>query len=189
MALQNVLYNAVDSLQKQRIVNVSLDTITTVEALDGLIRKSAIASACVSIATAWLPGVDATVAAAVGFALAYNMFYRINRALGLKTSKIILRSLAAAIVTNVATCLIGSIAVATISSFISGLGAGVATIVGAAMSYALMIVSGIIYLKTLRLFLKRGVALSNATAEELAKKVADNMDVKSLLKEAQSSYK
>jgi hypothetical protein len=163
--------------------------------IEDIIINHAIGAAAASAASGWIPGAGGTVAlmAAVGFI--WSMYYRINQRAGISISKNKLKSLASAVITNIAAsaaALIAGVAASTVISFIPGIGSGVASIVMAALDYGVVMVSGIVYLKLLTKLFKAHGNISDISADELKRTASDvikNEDVSSMLKDAQKEYK
>jgi len=112
------------------------------------------------------------------------MYLRINKELGLSISDNIIKTLASGVATNLAAYAAGILALNAVFSLVPGIGTVGAAGIAGAVSYALCIVSGVIYLKILTKIFLSGKSAHDLTAEELkeiAKKTIQETDVKGMM--------
>lgn len=103
-----------------------------------IVKTHALGAAASGVGVAWLPGVGsgASLVAMVGFI--WSMYFRINHRLGLKFSKVAVKSLASAVLSNLmqsALSIVGSVALATALSF-TGIGNAASSLIMAALDYS-----------------------------------------------------
>jgi hypothetical protein len=122
------------------------------------------------------------------------MYFRINKKIGIPLSKTIVKSLGSAVLTNLAgtaISLISGTVIATALSF-TGLGNVASSLIMAALDYAVVMVSGVIYLKLLTKLFKAGKDPAIISVEELkseAENVIRTENVNQMLKDSKSEYK
>lgn len=159
-----------------------------------IVKTHALGAAASGVGVAWLPGVGsgAALAAMVGFI--WSMYFRINYRLGLKFSKVAMKSLASAVLSNLmqgAISVVGSVALATVLS-LTGIGNAASSLIMAALDYSVVMVGGILYLKLLNGLMGAGNDPSEMTPQEIEIKMEDVMkgeNIESLLKNESRSYK
>jgi len=158
----------------------------------GIVEKHAIAAAAAALGAAWILGAGGTAAIAICAGFIWSMYYRINSKIGVPFSKNVLKSVATAICTNLATAAISSIVVSSLLTFVPGLGTLAGELIMAAVTFALAWSSGLVYLKVLTRFAESDVDL-NAVSEEDLKKMARDVlskeDVKGMMKQAKQQFK
>ena len=137
-------------------------------------------------------GSGAALAAMVGFI--WSMYFRINYRLGLKFSKVAMKSLASAVLSNLmqsAISVVGSVALATVLS-LTGIGNAASSLIMAALDYSVVMVGGILYLKLLNGLMGAGNDPSEMTPREIEIRMDDVMrgeNIEALLKNESRSYK
>lgn len=165
------------------------------ETLVNIVRVHAMGAAAAGLGVSWLPGAGSIISLAANVGFIWSMYFRINKAIGLKISKSILKTLAAAVLSNLAQSvisLIGTFTIGSLVSLIPGVGNVLSSIVTAAMDYAVVVVGGIIYLKLLTNLLADGKNPAEMSVKELKAAVAQVIseeDVDTMLKEARDEYK
>ena len=170
---------------------------TLADKAEGIIKNYALAAATTCAASSWVPGVGGTICSAVSVGFVFTMYYKLAKIFNIRIKKNMLKSLASFIVANMAGRIAGSILLMTVGSLIPGIGAVSSSILGAAISYAVVCGAGEIFIYMLNDILKAKKeveidALSDMTEEEweiVAKKVMENVDMEKLLKEGMKSYK
>lgn len=163
---------------------------TVGEELASIIKKHALGAAASGLASTFLPGVGSTAALAAAVGFIWSMYFRINKCLGLKLSKVILKSLASAVLTNLAGSVV-SIIGATVISAIPGINT-IATVLMAGVDYAVVLVSGILYLNLLTNIFKAGKNIEDMTESEIKEAMAATVkeeNVSQLIKDARDDYK
>ncbi len=162
--------------------------------LSKILKQHAVAGAALGL-TAGIPGVGGTLSSMASVASLWTMYARINKALEIKLSDALLKSLATAVVANIATTalgFVGAIAVASAASFIPGIGTASADLIMAAANFALVVVAGTIYLKMIAAICRKGSNPENLSEAELKaniKAAVADSDVDGMMKEASNTYK
>lgn len=164
------------------------------EDIEEIINTHALGAAAAGLAAGWIPGAGGTAALLASGGFIWSMYYRINKKVGIPLSKTVVKSLGAAVLTNLAgsaLALVGGAAIATALSF-TGIGNAASSVIMAGLNYAVVLVSGIIYLKLLVGLFKAGNDPASMSVEDL-KSSAENIirqeDVNQLLKDAKDAYK
>ena len=164
------------------------------EEIGEIISVHALGSAASGLASGWIPGAGGTVATIASIGFVWSMYYRINKKLNISISKTILKSLASAILTNIAgsaIALVSGTVIATVLSF-TGIGNFASSLIMGALNYAVVLVSGIIYMKLLVGLFKAKNDPSAMSAEDLksvASEIIRDEDINEMLKKASSEYK
>lgn len=183
------------SIMKQ-LPNLQRNFIQSTDAkeIEDIISTHALGAAAASVASGWLPAAGSAAAMAASIGFIWSMFYRINNRMGISISKNKLKSLASAIVADIAISAASYIAglVASFAlSFFPGVGSGAAAMIMAALNYGVVMTAGVMYLKLLTKLTAKG-EINDVTEEELkrtASTVIHGEDVGALLKQAQKEYK
>ncbi len=159
-----------------------------------IVKGHAFAAAAAGLGVSWLPGAGSAVALAATVGIIWSMYFRINSKLGIKLSKTKLKSLASAMLTNIAASAItflGGTVISIALSFVPGVGSVLASVIMGGLDYAVVFVSGIIYMKLLTKLFKAGKNIETLNEEELkaeAKATVNDEDVNSMFKEARKEY-
>ena len=159
-----------------------------------IVKIHALGAAASGVGVAWLPGVGSTAALAAIVGFIWSMYFRINYRLGLKFSKVAVKSLASAILSNLMQAVlstVGSVALATVLS-LTGFGNGAASLIMAALDYSVVMVGGILYLKLLNGLMGAGKNPEEMLPQEIEIKMDEVMkgeNIESLLKSESRSYK
>ena len=143
------------------------------------------------LAAGWAPGVGSTLAVATAAGFVWTMYGRINSKLDVPIGKNILKSLASALCTNLATFMAATFVGSTLASLFPGIGSVAAAGINGAMVFALTWVSGLVYLKLLTLLAQKKVSFESVTADEMKtmmKEIVAGENIKSLLKEAKNIF-
>lgn len=163
------------------------------EEIEEIINIHSIGSAASGLAAGWIPGAGGVAAVMASAGFIWSMYYRINKRLGIPIAKTIVKSLASAILTNLAGAaitLVGGAIVATALS-LTGVGNVASSLIMAGLNYAVVMVSGIIYLKLLTGLFRAGKDPTNISFEEL-KSEADNVirheNINQMLKDSKNEY-
>ena len=144
------------------------------------------------LASGWVPGVGGTAAVAISAGFVWSMYGRINSKIDLPFTENIIKSVSSGIATNLVAYAVGGIVMSTAFSFLPGIGNVGASVIAGSTCYALTLASGFVYLKVLNRVFKAGKDPTTMTAENLknvAKKVIENEDIKSVMKEAKADFK
>lgn len=159
-----------------------------------IVKRHALGAAASGVGVAWLPGVGSAAALAAMVGFIWSMYFRINYRLGLKFSKVAMKSLASAVLSNMmqaALSVVGSVALATVLS-LTGFGNGISSMIMAALDYAVVMVGGILYLKMLNGLMGAGKNPDEMTPREIEIQMDDvmkNENIEKLLKNESRSYK
>lgn len=143
--------------------------------------KLAVGSALIPV-----PGAS-TVAGAANI---WTMYLRINGKIGMKFGESILKTIASAVATNLASY----VAVLTMGEalkFIPGIGSIGGAVVMSAALYAVTLTSGYVYLKALTALLKRGGTVNDANLKSTVDTFLKDhkTEIKNFMNEAKTSYK
>lgn len=157
-----------------------------------IVRQHAFASTAVSIASA-VPGAGAIACIACQTAVVYSMYVRMNNALGIRLSKNIVKSVASAVIANIATnaaTLIGGVVASSVLSMIPGVGSAASTILMGGIGYATVMISGIVYAKMLTSLARNKKSVENMSEAEIKEAVKAelnkrniNQDIKNFARE------
>ncbi|MPM06353.1 hypothetical protein SDC9_52652 [bioreactor metagenome] len=164
------------------------------EEIEEIVNTHAIGAAAAGLAAGWIPGAGGTAALMASAGFVWSMYYRINKKIGIPLSKTVVKSLGAAVLTNLAgtaMALVGGTILATVLSF-TGIGNAASSLIMAGLDYAVVLVSGVIYLKLLIRLFKAGNDPSDMSVEDLksaANHVIQAEDVNQMLQNAKDSYK
>lgn len=163
-----------------------------------IVRQHAIASTVASVASA-IPGAGSVACVAAQTAAVYSMYVRMNNVLGIHLSKNIVKSIASAVIANIATnaiTLIGGIAASAALSMIPGAGSAASAVLMCGISYATVMIAGIVYAKTLSALAGSKRQIETMTEDEIKKAVKDelgkrdiNKDMKAFIKEYRTEKK
>ena len=159
-----------------------------------IVKTHALGAAASGIGVAWLPGVGSGAALAAMAGFIWTMYFRINYRLGLKFSKVAMKSLASAVLSNLmqgAVSVVGSVALATVLS-LTGIGNAASSLIMAALDCSVVMVGGILYLKLLNGLMGAGTDPSEMTPREIEIKMDDVMkgeNIESLLRNESRKYK
>ena len=166
----------------------------TYQDLDKIIKFHGIGAAASSAAAGLIPGAGGVAATACYTGFVWSMYVRLSKKIGLPFNKNIIKALASAVVTNLAATAATTLIATAVISLIPGIGSIAASATDAALGYAVVTVSGIIYMKLLTKLLsgKNKIDLNSLSEKEIkqmAEKTIKETDVKSLLQQAKSDYK
>jgi len=160
--------------------------------ISGIVKFHAKAAAAAGVASGWVPGMGGAALMAASAACIWTMYGRINGKIDVPLGENIVKSVISGITTNLVTQFALVLGIVTVTSFIPIIGqVGTAVVVGT-LGYGISIAAGIIYIKTLTKVFKAGEDPTRLSKEELtdiAKNVAENEDVKGIMKEAKQEYK
>lgn len=160
-----------------------------------IIINHSLGAAAASAASGWIPGAGGTAALVASVGFIWSMYYRINQRMGISISKNKLKSLASAVVANIASAalsLVAGVAVSTVLTFIPGVGSVASSLIMAALDYGVVFAAGIMYLKMLTRLCKDSTNLDTMSETDLknaAKTVIESENVKKIIKDAQNEYK
>jgi hypothetical protein len=149
-------------------------------------------AAAAALGSAWIPGAGGAAATLAAAGFIWSMYGRIGSEINLPMSSNILKSLASGVATNIASAMAGSFVISTAFSLFPGIGSVGASVVMGGTCYALTLSSGYVYLKIMTKLFSRGVDPTKLSEQELnniAKDVANDSDVKDVMKSAKQEYK
>lgn len=155
-----------------------------------IINIHAIGAAATAAGSAWIPGVGATISAGACGVFIITMYTRVDKRLSRRVNKDLSNTLGSLIIGDIAASA-GAWGIATALSFIPGIGSISASVIMAGANYALISISGVIYLKMMASSKRKGVELSDLSEEELKKLMNEamaNEDIKSMMKDARDEY-
>ena len=175
-------------LVKQVMQNVKYKGNTSDEELSNTIIRYGIFGAIGSGAFGIIPaGSVASVAVMTG--VIWAMYVSISKQLGVGFDKGLLKAIASAVVSDVAGMFV-SFGIAFAVSFFPGVGSGVSAAICAGSAFALVYVSGCVFLKLLsKLMGKDMEGISEKEIRKMAKDATNDTDVKEIVKEAKKVHK
>lgn len=157
-----------------------------------IVEKHSIGAAVSGLGSAWIPGVGGAAATAAAIGFVWSMYVRINALIGMPFSKNILKSVATAICTNVASYAVAAIALSTVFSLLPGIGSVGASLTMAIVAFSITWSAGLVYLKVLTRFAQSDVDLNDVGEEDLkamAQDVLAKENVKKMMKQAKEEFK
>ena len=139
------------------------------EDLADIVMKHALGAAAAGLGMAWLPGAGSTASMVAMTGFIWSMYFRINHRIGLKMSKVMVKSIASGMLSNMAQAAISIVGYAALSSVLSltGIGALLSSAMMAALDYAIVLVGGVIYLKCLNGLFSVGKNPEDMSQEEI----------------------
>lgn len=163
-----------------------------------IVRQHAIASTAISLASA-IPGAGAVACVLAQTAAVYSMYVRMNSALDIRLKKNVVKSIASAVIANIATnavTVLGGIAASSVLSMIPGVGSAASTIMMGGIGYATIMIAGIVYAKTLTALTKNNRKIDTMSEEEIKSAVREelkkrdiNKDIKTFCREYKTEKK
>ncbi|MBE9116640.1 hypothetical protein IQ249_12085 [Lusitaniella coriacea LEGE 07157] len=145
-----------------------------------------------ALGSAWIPGAGGAAATVACAGFIWTMYSRIGLEIDLPFSKNILKSLASGVATNIASYVVGMIALSTAFSFVPGLGNIGASVIMGGVCYAMTLASGYVYLKIMTQLFSKGIdptTLSEQELKNIAKDVVSDSDVKDVIRGAKAEFK
>lgn len=177
-------------------VSYSFDTADLMqrEELLNIVKAHALGGAAAGLGIAWLPGAGSTISTVAAVAALWSMYFRINNCIGLRTNKVLLRTLASAMMSNLAQAAISFIAGAALSSLLSltGIGGVASSIIMASMDYAVIYAGGLMYLKLLTGLMRAGQNPSDLKPEDVnahIRKTLAGEDINAMIRKYSTEYK
>lgn len=143
-------------------------------------------AAAATAAIAAVPGAGTTACVLAQTTIVFSMYVRINRSMGIKISENKMKSLASAILGNIATNAVGYIAgvvASTAFSLIPGIGSTVSTLVMAGLGYATASVAALVYGTVLQKMTQNGKNVETMSEEELKKALQKELKERDLSKD------
>ena len=161
--------------------------------LANIVRTHALGAAAAGLGVAWLPGFGATAALVTMTGFVWTMYLRINDRMGLRLSKVVLKTLASAFISNLAQNTLSYLGITVLSTILSFTGVGniAAAALMAAMDYAIVKVGGALYLKLINGLMSAGKVPEEMSEQEITTAmdtVMDQSDVGSMISEASQEY-
>ncbi|MEI9851741.1 MAG: hypothetical protein WDN24_13850 [Sphingomonas sp.] len=156
------------------------------EKLAGMVKLHA----GIAAGTALIPIPGADIAAAA--TNIWTMYVRINKELNLPFAENAIKSIAAGVATNIGGAAAGLLVIGTAVKLFPGIGSIGGAALMAGTSYAITIVSGIVYMKAVTALLKRKSAgdISDADIREAAaREMRDKDALKEMMKDIRKNYK
>jgi hypothetical protein len=149
-------------------------------------------AAASTIAAGWVPGFGGLAATVACAGFIWSMYARIGTEIDLPISKNILKTLASGVATNIASYVVGAIALSTILTTIPGIGSIGAVMIMGGTCYAMTLASGYVYLKIMTKLFNKGIdptTLSEQELKNIAKTVVSDRDIKDVIKGAKEEFK
>ena len=142
--------------------------------------------------SAWIPGAGGTAAVLASAGFIWSMYAKIGSEINLPMSENILKTLASGVATNLASGMVASVFLSSVFSIVPGIGSIGASAIMGTTCYGLTLASGYVYLKIMTALFSSGVDPTKMSEQELnnvAKKVANDSDVKDVMNKAKQAYK
>ena len=149
-------------------------------------------AAATAVGSAWIPGAGGTAAVLASAGFIWSMYARIGSEINLPMSENILKTLGSGVATNLASGMLASLAMSSVFSLFPGIGSVGASVIMGGTCYGLTLASGYVYLKIMTTLFSSGVDPTKMSEQELnnmAKKVANDSDVKDVMNNAKQAYK
>lgn len=162
------------------------------EEISNILETHAIGAAVAGLGAAWFPGFGAAAAVVANVGFVWSMYIRIGSKIDVPFSRNILKSVATAICTNLASNVVGYVVMASVFSLFPGIGSGAAAMTMAAIGFILTYSCGLIYIKVLTRLAKAHVDFNDVSEEDLkvmAGKVIAKEDIKGMMRQAKSQFK
>ena len=150
-----------------------------------VVRQHSFAAAIVG-GIAGIPGVGTTGCVMAQTAIVFSMYVRVNRALGIRLSDNKMKSLASAVLGNIATNAggyIAGMAVSTVFSFVPIAGTSTSAMIMAGLGYATATVAALVYGKALIAMTRHGIDIASLSEEELKNAVKEEIDKRDVSKD------
>jgi hypothetical protein len=159
--------------------------------LSEVVTAHALTGAAAGVAAGWLPGAGGFAATAVAAGAIWTMYGRINAKLGIPFSENLMKSLATAVATNLASYFLSGVVMSSVFSLFPGIGSVAASGAAGVTGFALTVASAIVYFRVLAELAKLDPTFSHASGEDLknaASRVMAQDDMKSVVDAAKSGY-
>jgi uncharacterized protein (DUF697 family) len=185
----------IDALNDMRRIAGGLDQIVD-EALPykiaEIVKFHSKGAAATAVGSAWIPGAGGTAAIVASAGFIWSMYARIGSEINLPMSENILKTLGSGVATNLASGMAASLVMSSVFSLFPGIGSVGASVIMGGTCYSLTLASGYVYLKIMTTLFSSGVDPTKMSEQELndmAKKVANDSDVKDVMNTAKQAYK
>lgn len=198
MSTNNSLFTAATKLEKAMSPRLNAECVdkqdtTMAQDLAEIVKKHALGAAASGLGVAWIPGVGSTAAMLSMTGFIWSMYFRINYRIGLKFSKVMLKTLASAVMSNLAQGALSVIGATVVAGLLSLTGAGnvFASAIMAALDYSVVMVGGILYLKLLTGLFGAGSDPNHMSEKELVVAMEDvihNENISDMLKASKKEY-
>ena len=162
------------------------------EKIAEIVKSHSTGAAVAAVGSAWIPGAGGTAAVLASAGFIWSMYARIGSEINLPMSENILKTIASGVATNLAAGVTASWVMSSVFSVIPGIGSVAASVIMGGTCYALNLASGYVYLKIMTTLFSSGVDPTKMSEQELnamAKKVANDSDVKDVMNKAKQAYK
>lgn len=160
------------------------------EAIASIVQTHALATAASAAASGVIPGAGGAIALGIACTSTVTMYGRLAKELGIRLNNGLIRAVASAVVADLAAAVVASVAAAAAVSFIPGVGSMASSVLTAITNYGFVYLAGLIFIKLVASFgVSRMESMSEEEMKAAARKIQDDIDVKSAMKEAKASYK
>lgn len=159
-----------------------------------LVSIHSLGAAAAGLGISWLPALGSLAATGAMTMFIWSMYLHINDCLGLRFSKVALKTILSAVLSNMGQGLIYIAGTLTISTLLSltGLGAVASSVMMAALDYAVVMVGGILYLKLITALVESGEdpqALSEDQLKNQTESIVQSENIREMLKTECENYK
>lgn len=190
-----MIYNAVKSMEDlyQNELTPWMHKQLDSEKLVNIVQVHSLGCTAAAIAAVCIPDEGIIINWVLMNIFLWSMFFRINHAIGLRISRTFLKTLAAAMLSNLShniLCLISAIILEAVLPQIPVLGGFISVILGAGLYYVYTVLCGIIYMKSMTKLFSAGEKQSERKDSELkyaAANVIAEEDISSMLNNSRKS--
>jgi len=159
-----------------------------------LVSIHSLGAAAAGLGISYLPGLGSLAATGAMSMFIWSMYLHINDCLGLRFSKVALKTVLSAIISNLGQGLIYIAGTMTISTLLSltGLGTVLSSFMMAALDYAVVMVGGILYLKLITALVESGKdpqSISECELKEQTESIVQSENIRDMLKTECNNYK
>ena len=149
----------------------------------------AAAAAVASMAAGFIPGAAGFIALGISAGAVWAMYIKICKLCKIKIGKNLLKTIASAVISNIATGLAGLLALELLSSLVPGM----EIVIGGVVNFCVVYMAGLLFLKLLGLFFSKIIkSPEEINEEEMHKAVKDLVkkeNLRKVFKEAKDTFK
>ena len=138
-----------------------------------------------------LPGAGPIIATGANVVSIVAMYVRLSKVLGITLEEGVLKAIASAVVADISSAVVGSLALSTVLSFIPGIGTVPSAIIVGAANFGVVYLAAMIFIKLMTVLTKNRKNVSTMSTDELvnsAKLISKSIDKDAAIKEAKGVY-
>lgn len=160
------------------------------EEIAQIVESHALTTALSAAASGAIPGAGGVIAMGIACTSTIAMYGRLAKEMGVRLNHGLIRTLASAVLADLAASVAVVIAAAAAVSFIPGVGNMASASLTAITNYGFVYLAGLIFVKMVAsLGISRIESLSEAEIKEAATEVQSSVDIRGAMKEAKQAYK